>query len=189
MTVEEAALDTAAMAVGHMRRIATLANVVQTRLTTADRIRQSLAGRARYPERPLIDGVLRDISEGTQSVLEHAYLTGVERAHDLPRAHRQARELEAERVSYRDATYLGGRVIVELDGRMFHDSAAARDADLDRDLVAATCGRMTVRLGYAQVIDRPCETASRLAAVLRAHGWTGVLGTCPRCAVPAERSA
>ncbi|MFV8246203.1 hypothetical protein [Mycolicibacterium peregrinum] len=72
-------------------------------------------------------------------------------------------------VCYRDAEY-GERLVVELDGRVFHDSATLRDADFERDLDAAVDGRSTVRLSYGQVFDRPCRTASKIAQLLQRHG-------------------
>jgi hypothetical protein len=73
---------------------------------------------------------------------------------------------------------------VELDGRLFHDSAAQRDRDIDRDLDAAVHGRTTIRLGYGQVFDRPCVTARRLAVLLHQRGWRGSATPCGSdCAV------
>ena len=57
------------------------------------------------------------------SALEHGYLNRVERV-------------------YRDAAYTE-HVLVELDGRLFHDSTGARDRDFDRDLVALVGGKVT----------------------------------------------
>jgi len=74
-------------------------------------------------------------------------------------------------VSYRDVEY-GERLVVELDGRLFHDSASARAKDLERDLDAAVDGRSTIRLTYRQVFDRPCQTAAKIAHVMRQHGMT-----------------
>ncbi|MGN6782242.1 MAG: hypothetical protein ACTHJH_12130 [Marmoricola sp.] len=59
--------------------------------------------------------------------------------------------------------------MVELDGRLFHDTASARDRDAERDLDAAVSGATTVRLTWGQVYDRPCATAAKVASVLRAH--------------------
>jgi hypothetical protein len=71
---------------------------------------------------------------------------------------------------------------VEPDGRLHHDSADARDADLDRDLDAAVDGLDTVRLGWGQVYGRPCRTAARIAILLRQRGWTGSPHPCgPHC--------
>ena len=74
------------------------------------------------------------------------------------------------------------RLLVELDGRLFHDSAGQRDLDLDRDLDAVVDGRSTVRLGWGQVFERPCYTAARISALLLRSGWTGRPQRCgPGC--------
>ncbi|MCW2850570.1 MAG: hypothetical protein JWM84_234 [Nocardioides sp.] len=71
--------------------------------------------------------------------------------------------------------------LVVLDGRLFHDSTRARDRDLERDLDAATYGDQTLRLGYAQVFERGCSTAVKVAGVLQRHGWSGQVGRCGAC--------
>jgi hypothetical protein len=83
-------------------------------------------------------------------------------------------------VVYRDAQY--DDLLIELDGRLFHNSAAQRDRDLDRDLDAAVERRASVRLGYGQVFDRPCHTAARIATLLVRRGWAGPPVACgPTC--------
>jgi hypothetical protein len=72
-------------------------------------------------------------------------------------------------VAYRDAAY-GETLLVELDGRLFHDSTTQRDADFERDLDAAVGGQSTPRLSWGQVFDRPCSTAAKVARILQAHG-------------------
>ncbi|WP_329604315.1 hypothetical protein [Mycolicibacterium fortuitum] len=69
-------------------------------------------------------------------------------------------------VCYRDAEY-SERLIVELDGRVHHDSPPRRDADFERDFDSAADGRPTVRLSSGQVFDRPCQTAGKIAQVLQ----------------------
>ncbi|WP_448404684.1 hypothetical protein [Mycolicibacterium fortuitum] len=84
-------------------------------------------------------------------------------------------------VCYRDAEY-SERLIVELDGRVHHDSPPRRDADFERDLDSAADGRSTVRLSYGQVFDRPCQTAGKIAQVLQQHGVAVAGHPCgPRC--------
>jgi len=178
--VEEALVDLAAGAASDWRAIETLAGAVQARQTTARRIATVLEGRQRVARRRFLTGVLADIAEGTCSVLEHGYLTRVERAHGLPRAERQL-TASARGPVYRDVEYQRHGLVVELDGRLFHDTARARDRDLDRDLDAAVTGRATVRLGWGQVFDRPCGTAVRIGLLLRARGWAGTPLACPRC--------
>lgn len=187
MRYEEAALDVACAAPDRMTAIASLANACQSRRTTAQRLIESLADRARVPDRDWIARVLQDVADGNDSVLEHGYLTDVERPHRLPVGLRQVSERISNRGVRRDVVYEfddGRRVYVELDGRLFHDTARQRDRDYDRDLEAVTLGSPTVRLGWGQVFDRPCQTAVRIGAVLLRHGWRGRPAPCSdSCAV------
>jgi hypothetical protein len=116
-------------------------------------------------------------------VLEHGYLTRVERAHGMLAAERQQRGTCSLGVVYRDAAY--GELIVELDGRLFHDTVAQRDADVERDLDAALDGRQTVRLSWGQVLGRPCSTADKVSRLLVARGWPAARPCGPGCAVAA----
>jgi hypothetical protein len=178
--LEHAALDVAAEARDDLAAVATLADLVQTRLTTPDRLLAALATRSRIARRRLLTDVLGDVAQGVCSVLEHDFLALVERAHGLPRAQRQVRDSTRGTV-FRDVVYAPFGLVVELDGRLFHDSARARDLDLDRDLDAALDGLLTVRLGWGQVHVRPCATVARLALLLRRRGWAGSPRDCPSC--------
>lgn len=182
--IEEAALDLAAAAPTEFAAIGLLADVCQTRRTTAPRLLKACAGRRRLRRRRWLGAVLTDIAEGTCSVLEHAYLTRVERAHGLPAPRRQA-DAESDRgPAYRDVEYDAFGLVVELDGRLFHNSASQRDVDLDRDLDAAVDGRLSVRLGWGQVVDRGCRSAGKVAELLQLRGWTGSPRDCgPSCAL------
>ena len=165
---EEAALDVACHTTG-FDAIAVLADACQSRRTTADRLLRVLDSRRRIRGRRWLRAVLIDIAAGTCSVLEYGYRNRVERAHGLPRAKRQTRFASSIGVVYRDTEY-AERLVVELDGRLFHDSASARGKDFERDLDAAVDGRSTVRLTYQQVFDRSCQTAAKIAQVMRQHG-------------------
>jgi hypothetical protein len=178
---DEAALDVAARAASDFAALESLSRAVQSRRTTAERMLASARGRTRLHRRAWIESVLQDIAAGTCSVLEHGYLHRVERAHGLGHSGRQvAHRLGAGSV-YRDVLYPCG-LVVELDGRLFHDTTRQRDQDFDRDLDAAAAGASTVRLSYGQVFDRPCWTAARVARVLALHGWRGRPGPCgPEC--------
>lgn len=126
--------------------------------------------------------MLSDVADGTCSVLEHGYLDLVERPHGLPAGERQAVRHGSSGRVYCDVDLPELGVRVELDGRLFHASTKDRDRDLDRDLEAAATGTAaTVRLGFGQVFERPCETASKVAVVLQRHGWTGSLTPCDEC--------
>jgi hypothetical protein len=178
--VEHAVLDLAARAVTEFDAIAGIAGAVQARRTTAARIGEALGQRDRIARRRFLEGVITDVAQGTCSVLEHGYLERVERAHRLPRAERQVAATSRGPV-LRDVEYLRYGTVVELDGRLFHDTARARDADLDRDLDAVVEARVTTRIGWGQVFDRPCATASRIGLLLQQRGWAGTLTCCPRC--------
>ncbi|MFT4042265.1 MAG: hypothetical protein QM673_03800 [Gordonia sp. (in: high G+C Gram-positive bacteria)] len=179
--IEEAVLDVAADASSMVGVVGCLTDVLGARKTTADRLRTTLHSRRTMPRRTFIDEVLRDIRDGSCSVLEYEYLRKVERAHALPAPRRQA-PIVIGRRGLRDVEYRDWGVVVELDGRAWHDGPAARDRDLERDLDAAVgATRQTLRIGWGQVFDRPCVTARKVGEVLRAHGWDGTPVRCPAC--------
>ena len=178
--IEEALIDVASERPDDFDAVATFADAISARRTTPGRIREHLAARPRIPRRDFLDGVLADLELGTCSVLEHGYLTRVEQPHGLPTAVRQLRDSVHGPV-YRDVVYVPYEQIVEIDGRLWHDSVEGRDADLDRDLDAAVGGQGTVRIGWGQVFGRPCRTAVRIGGLLSARGWEGRLVRCPDC--------
>jgi hypothetical protein len=184
MRFEEACLDLVATTRSRLDRVQILAGACQSRRTTAERLLTVLTLRTRMPDRAWLEAVLHDIDEGTCSVLEHGYLTLVERPHGLPRGQRQRPERDSSGRVYRDVAYPPYGELVELDGLLGHDSPVARDADLERDLDAAVTGRGTVRLGWGQVFGRPCRTAGKIGTLLTNRGWTGTIRRCgPDCQV------
>jgi len=143
-----------------------------------------LRHRSRASNRAELAAVLNDVATGTCSVLEHLFLTQVVRAHGLPEPERQSPRVVMEdggRHEYRDAEWVAHSLVVELDGRLFHDNAGQRDRDLERDLDDVTGGRVTARLGWGQVSRRACRTARRLEQLLRTRGWEGAVSRCPEC--------
>lgn len=178
--IEHAVLDVAAEAGDDMTAIATLADGIQGRVTTADRILAALETRSRISRREFLRTVLADVASGACSALEHGYLTEVERPHGLPAAERQVRD-SARGTIYRDVRYPAYGVDLELDGRLFHDNARARDVDLARDLASAVSGRQSVRLGWGQVFGSACHTAEAVGSLLQRGGWSGTVRPCPAC--------
>lgn len=155
-----------------------LADVVQTRATTAGRVAAVLRER-RVAGRALLLDMLGDLESGACSVLEREYLRLVERPHGLPTGHRQAPGTAAGRPTARDVSYDEHGLVVELDGRAFHDSAAARDRDAERDLDARVDDEATtVRLTYGLVLGSPCRTAARVALLMQRLGWRGQPHPC-----------
>ncbi len=180
---EDATLDVAAESRDRTAIIAALSAACGGRRTTAARLLTCAEGRSRLPDREWITEVLADVASGTCSVLEHGYLHRVQRAHALPEGARQVSHRHGSFSGYSDVEHDEYGLIVELDGRIWHSTAAARDADLDRDLSsAAVDDAQTLRLGYRQVFDQPCRTASQVGAVLARRGWSGPVRRCPLCA-------
>jgi hypothetical protein len=174
MRYDDAIVDLADRARSELDAIAVLADACGGRRTTALRLRTRVARSPRLQRRSFLESILRDVEDGTCSVLEHAYLTKVERPHGLPRGFRQSPGVADGRQMFRDVRYEGRRPpwvqYVELDGRLFHDSTKARDRDMERDLDAALERANTVRLGYGQVLDRGCSTAAKVGRLCQIRG-------------------
>lgn len=165
--------------------IGVIADACQSRRTTPSRLRETLR---RLPttmrHHGVIEELLDDVATGAYSYLEVHYLRDVERPHGLPTGHRQRRVTTGRGIWYRDVEYLTYNVVAELDGRLGHETYADRAEDMDRDLITATDGTSTIRLGYRQVIVARCQTAQRVVDLLRARGWPGQARACgPACQV------
>lgn len=185
MRYEHTVIDLADRAPRELDAIAVLADACGGRRTTARRLHRHTQDLPRLHRRAWLLAILDDVAEGTCSVLEHRYLTHVERPHGLPRGERQDPAFSGGRRMWRDVVYRGERPawsqLVELDGRLGHDTTADRDRDLERDLDAALEHEHTARLGYGQVFDRACWTGYRISRLLRMRGWRGRFRCCPSC--------
>lgn len=185
MRLEDAVVELAAGAEDTKSAVAYFADAVQARITTADRLLDALNARLRVRHSEFLRRVLADVRDGACSALEHRYLVAVERAHGLPTGARQ-KESASGRRGLRDVVYEDWGVIVELDGRLFHDNATSYDRDLERDLDAAAAEDLrTVRAGYGQVFDRSCSTAAKITVILQRLGWPDEPRTCdsPDCSI------
>jgi hypothetical protein len=181
MRVEHAALQLASR--GSLAAAVTLmTDICQQRLTTPARLTLAIRDRPGLRLGSFLADLLDDVASGTHSYLELTYLRGVERAHNLPTGQRQSRASDGTRIYYRDVAYEAFGVVIELDGRLGHESGSDRWADLERDMFTASQGSVTVRLGYGQVLANPCRTAGAIAMLLRRRGWIGRLKRCgPQC--------
>ncbi|WP_211352318.1 hypothetical protein [Nocardioides albertanoniae] len=179
LAVEDNALAMAHEATREIDAIARLAEAASRTYVTATTLRAALS---RYPSirrRSLLQGLIGDLDAGTHSVLEHGYLTKVERAHGLPVGRRQSARRGPDGNQFRDMDYAAHQLVVELDGSLGHESwrDQARDADRALDDLAST-GAVTARLRFHQVFDTPCQTATRIARILRRNGWNGTMRAC-----------
>jgi hypothetical protein len=180
---EETVFDLAQEAVSFDDVISLLARACQRRLTTPFLLGETLGRRTRMRWRAEIKLALPDVADGVQSPLEFRYRRDVERPHGLPRAKLQAPAVQHGSGIFRDVLYREYRVTVELDGNASHPDEQ-RWQDKRRDNAAAADGIVTLRYGWADVTERPCETAREIATVLARAGWRGTLRKCgPACRI------
>jgi hypothetical protein len=125
----------------------------------------------------VIAAALEDADEGVHSPLERHYVHGVERAHGLPAAQRQARRRHGSGTRYLDNLYEEYHVCVELDGLAAHP-AEGRWRDIYRDNANLLQDTRTLRYGWPDATANRCRTAAQIATVLRRHGWPGSLRKC-----------
>lgn len=190
LKLEDNALLQAREATSELEVIGLLTDVIGRRGVTSHAVRTALTRHPRLPRRAFVSALLADVDAGTCSVLEHAYLTRVERAHGLPTATRQSERLTPSGKEFRDVEYGTHGLVVELDGRLNHDSWSAQGRDADRDLDdLALGGQATARLRWHQVFGSSCRTAARIAQILRACGWKGAPTLCGEgCDLPTWES-
>jgi very-short-patch-repair endonuclease len=63
-----------------------------------------------------------------------------------------------------DFRWPGERLILEADGKAWHDHKLAREDDVARQAVLEADGWRVLRVTWAQAIDRPAQTIARLRA-------------------------
>jgi very-short-patch-repair endonuclease len=182
-SVEETVLDLVAAARTFDDAYGWISRAVGRRLTTPQALSKALAGRSRMRWRGWITAALQDAADGVHSPLERNYVHGVERAHGLPTARRQARRRLGSGMRYLDNLYEDYGVCVELDGLAAHP-AESRWRDARRDNANEVLGTRTLRYGWPDATERRCATAAQIVAVLHRHGWKGTPRRCgPDCAV------
>ncbi|MGI8592806.1 MAG: type IV toxin-antitoxin system AbiEi family antitoxin domain-containing protein [Solirubrobacteraceae bacterium] len=117
-------------------------------------------GRTTRRLRPFVD---RDDAP-TRSAFEDAFLAFVDR-HGLPRP-----QVNQSVAGYEvDMLWPELRLIVELDGRAYHDSDQPFEHDRDRDADLLAAGFPVVRITWRRLIDTPAREARRLAGLLAAR--------------------
>jgi hypothetical protein len=182
--LEDSVLSLCSTAESRVAALTIASDACRRRRTTPERLLTELARRPRLQHRAWLQAVLEETAAGVQSPLESSYVRKVERAHGLPRGRRQLAQRTSTGAVYRDVVYEAQQVYVELDGRVGHELSRERWRDMDRDLEAATADRLTLRIGWIHAEDRPCQTADRLARVLRGRGWRGAPRRCgPGCRI------
>ena len=152
---------------------------VQKGLTNPERLRRQLDARARQRHRKLMVGMLDDVAAGVESYLEMLYLRTVERPHGLPKGDRQ--DASPELPYERDVRYRAYSLLVELDGKQWHDGEN-QFRDMDRDNRHALRDELTLRFGYLDVAGRPCPVAFQVYLALVKRGYPEPFLRCRHCA-------
>jgi hypothetical protein len=180
-TVEDTILDLVEAAKTFDDAYGWISRGVGRRLTSPPSLSKALAARSRIPWRAWITAALQDAADGAHSPLERHYVHGVERAHGLPTARRQARRRHGSGIRYLDNLYEEYGLCAELDGLAAHPPEG-RWRDARRDNINLTMGTETLRYGWPDVTEHRCRTAAEIATVLRRLGWPGTLRPCgPAC--------
>jgi hypothetical protein len=180
-TVEDTVLDLIAAARTFDDAYGWISRGVGRRLTSAPSLSKALAARPRMRWRSWITAAIEDAADGVHSPLERNYVHGVERAHGLPKARRQAKRRHGSGIRYLDNLYEGYGVCVELDGAAAHP-AEGRWRDTHRDNANLLQETRTLRYGWPDATVHRCRTAIQIAQVLRRRGWKGTLLPCsPTC--------
>jgi hypothetical protein len=148
-----------------------LSRAITKRRTVPALLAPALAERKKFARRKWLNDALTDISDGVTFPLERRWVYDVERPHGLPRATRQSRREGADGLRFLDNRYEPWNVGVELDGLAFHPPEdLARDRHRSNETTIAA-GTDTLRYGFKEVANHPCDQAEQLARALIKHGW------------------
>jgi hypothetical protein len=180
--IEETVLDLAAAATSLDDAIGWVTKALGRRLTNQAALRAAAAQRARLRWRAELAELLSPDAEGMHSILEVRYHRDVERPHGLPAGTRQARFEYNGRNAYRDRFYEQYRTVVELDGRATHTIDRRWD-DIRRDNATSADGILTMRYGWLDVTEHPCQVAAEVARALANRGYRGARPCSPGCPV------
>jgi hypothetical protein len=170
--VEETVIDLMDSAPTFDEKYNWICRAIGRRRTTAMRIREALDARPRMQWRFEIELALGYANGGALSVLELRYARGVERAHGLPIATRQARIRQETGNRYLDNLYAEYRACVEIDGAAAHPvDEQWRDKRRDR-WNAAHEGIDTIRIGVPDLVsrERMCRVAADVTRWLNGRG-------------------
>jgi hypothetical protein len=188
-TVDDTVLDLVAKARTFDDAYAWISRAIGRRLTSPQSLSKALVRRSRIRWRAWIAGALQDAADGVHSPLERNYVYGVERAHGLPTARRQAKRRHGNGTRYLDNLYEEYHLCVELDGLAAHP-AEGRWRDTRRDNANRVQGTETLRYGWPDTTENRCRTAAEIASVLRRQGWKGTLRPCgPSCRAAGPNAA
>jgi len=180
--IDETVLDLATSAATLDDAVAWVTRALGRKLTSQDQLRQAMTLRGRMRWRASLTELLSPDAEGMHSILEVRYHRDVERPHGLPAGSRQARFQHNGRTAFRDRLYETYLLVVELDGRATH-TVDRRWDDIRRDNATSASGILTMRYGWLDVTEHPCQVAAEVALALSNRGYRLARPCSPGCPV------
>lgn len=135
---------------------------------TLPELRAGLQARPGLGARAHLHAVLRWVDTSSGSVLESLLRVLLSAAGLVPPC-TQLVLLDpcTGRVQRVDFAWPEQRLVVEADGRRWHDPQDRRDADRTRDNTCARLGWLVLRFTWAEVVHRPEEVVAAVRAALR----------------------
>lgn len=172
--VARSLVDAAAWMPTDRGAMAVLAAGVQQRLVRVDDLRRVLARIETLRRRPLMAGILDDITGGAQALSELDFTRRVVRAHRLPEPSRQvARRDSRGRRRWTDVLWDEYKVAVEIDGTQHTEDPLQRWDDMERDNDLSIDGYRTLRFPAWLVRQHPEVVAREILRALRRAGYQG----------------
>jgi Protein of unknown function (DUF559) len=150
-----------------------LLQAVNARLTTADRLAATVAGRPNLPGRAPLVELIDKLRAGCRSELE---LWGYDRIFTGPGMPRLAWQVPVRLGTgriYLDVLHEPTMTNFELDGSTWHASADARERDLRRDAALASRGYRVIRPTHDRLIRQPAEVRAQVLAILASAATVG----------------
>ena len=108
----------------------------------------------------IVDGPAPTRSELEDLALDLLDCAGVERPEVNPRLRLDGRVIRP------DLLFRRQRLVIELDGRRWHDDPLTRQDDADRQAILEAHGYRVLRITWSQVVARPRQTLRRIRAAL-----------------------
>ena len=134
--------------------------------------------RKRMPHRAVFEDTLGLAKRGRTTRLEIMADRRVLGAHGLPQGVGQRRLHLNRNDPIVDVFYEEYGVILEFDGRLWHDTTARRNRDMRRDRLATVNDIVTLRFNWNDVRYGQCESAIEIATLLKRRGWQGEMKPC-----------
>lgn len=143
------------------------------RPTSPAKLRRALERRGRIAHRALITDIIAETADGVQSPLEYRWIKQVERPHRLPAPTRPYRMPSG---GVTDGAYEEFRILLELDGRRYHEGG-----------VDSGTGDATT--SAARTIGSHCDTAGKTRSSSPARPPATSIGCCADAATSANSVA